>query len=57
MNMSYCRFENTLMDLRDCEEHLYDSDLSENEVRARSKLVDLCAQIAESGIKTETDEN
>jgi hypothetical protein len=46
-NMSYCRFENTLSDLRDCEEHLFDEDLSQDEDRARRRLVELCREIAE----------
>jgi hypothetical protein len=44
-NMSYCRFQNTLRDLRDCEDHLYD-ELSEDETRARRRLVALCQAIA-----------
>ena len=45
-NMSYCRFRNTVEDLRDCCSHL-DDDLSENEdeARARIRLVDLCQRI------------
>jgi len=44
-NMSYCRFQHTLADLRDCGEHLHD-DLSQVEVEARSKLIALCKEIA-----------
>ena len=44
-NMSYCRFQNTLKDLRDCYEHLDDEDLSEEEKRAKNKLVELCSDI------------
>lgn len=49
MNMSYCRFENTLQDLRDCEEHLDEQvhNLSEDEQKAREKLVKLCKRIGE----------
>jgi hypothetical protein len=45
-NMSYCRFYNTLEDLRDCYDHI-DDDLSdsEEEARARKALVKLCAEI------------
>ena len=46
-NMSYCRFQNTLADLRDCREHINDSNLSEDESKARQKLVRLCKDIAE----------
>lgn len=48
-NMSYCRFQNTLEDLRDCYDNL-DDDCSEKrqEARARIKLVELCQQIVDS---------
>jgi len=47
-NMSYCRFENTLHDLRDCWENFEDpqDELSESEKKARKKLVELCREIA-----------
>ena len=48
-NMSYCRFANTLRDLRDCNEHLWDNDLSEDEEKARKRLIELCREIAEDG--------
>lgn len=38
-NMSYCRFENTLADLRDCHENMHDDELSEDE-GALNPLVD-----------------
>ena len=38
-NMSYCRFQNTVGDLRDCAEHIHDDDLSEDEQRARKRLI------------------
>jgi hypothetical protein len=44
--MSYCRFSNTLSDLQDCEDHLEDDDLSEEEEKARKWLIELCARIA-----------
>lgn len=47
--MSYCRFTNTLADLRDCEESegMYDEDvLSEEEKKARAALIKLCKRIA-----------
>lgn len=45
-NMSYCRFENTWQDLRDCERHLdEDDDLSEDEKKYRTKLIKLCQDI------------
>lgn len=45
-NMGYVRFQNTLSDLRDCNDHLFDEDLSEDEERARRQLINLCLDIA-----------
>jgi len=46
-NMGYCRFRNTLNDLRDCEPHMDDAGkLSEEEKEARLKLIELCEAIA-----------
>lgn len=47
-NMSYCRFENTLADLVDCQEHLEDPviDLTEEEQTSREMLINLCREIA-----------
>ena len=45
-SMSYCRFRNTLSDLRDCYDSMDNSDLSTEEVEARRRLVNLCAEIA-----------
>lgn len=55
MNMSYCRFNNTAIDLADCLcvteefETLTDlrADLSCNEYRAAERLYSLCQQYAE----------
>lgn len=44
-NMDYCRFENTVKDLRDCADHLEDDDLSEDEEDARMELIALCQEI------------
>ncbi len=46
MNMSYCRFENTSIDLQDCLDHLDDQDLSASEQKFRARLIYLCQQIA-----------
>jgi len=48
-NMSYCRFKNTLGDLYDCVEHMYEDvdDLSDTEAEARVQLIRLCCQVAE----------
>lgn len=44
-NMSYVRFQNTVIDLQDCLDHIDDDDLSPKETRARARLVNLCRQI------------
>lgn len=47
MNMSYCRFQNTLQDLRDCYYNIEEvEDMSEEEKSARKKLIELCCNIA-----------
>jgi hypothetical protein len=45
-NMSYCRFENTYEDLKDCYENIDNDDLSESEKKFKDKLVNLCCEIA-----------
>lgn len=45
MNMSYCRFQNTLNDLEDVYEHIEDA-LSSDEHEAREELIRLCTTIA-----------
>ena len=46
MNMSYIRFENTLLDLRDCYHHMDDEELNKTEIMAREDLINLCIDIA-----------
>jgi hypothetical protein len=56
--MSYCRFENTLADLKDCQEKLdgmhsintatLEAELSATELRAARELISTCVAIAES---------
>jgi len=50
-NMSYCRFQNTLIALRDCGDALDEIDgnlaeLSKDEARAADQLIRLCTQIS-----------
>ena len=46
MNMSYCRFENTVNDMIDCINNMeIDEYASEHEKRARKRFVELCAQV------------
>lgn len=48
MNMSYCAFENTYRDLRQCLDILEEGGpTSKDELRYKRELVALCAQIAE----------
>ena len=45
-NWSYCRFENTLRDLRDCYDNMDSDDLSQSEFYARRQMIELCMSIA-----------
>lgn len=45
-NMSYCRFENTLQDLRDCYNNMQ-TNLSKDENEYRMQLLELCTSIAQ----------
>lgn len=47
-NMSYCRFQNTVEDLRDCEEYLDSNNLSESEDSARDRLIAICKRISDA---------
>lgn len=60
-NMTYCRFRNTLGDLRDCADALDEmggdlSDLSKEEARAAAALIKLCLQIGEDYSEPEDDD-
>lgn len=52
-NMSYCRFENTLRDLQDCEyalDNIYDEvgEMSDRERNSMLDLVKLCKTISDN---------
>lgn len=52
MNMSYCRIENTLMALKECEEAFAEEcdpfeKLSDDERYAATRLLRLCRQLAD----------
>ncbi len=50
-NMSYCRFQNTLMDLRDCKEALEEEELlkkGSDEHRAMLRLIEVCQDIVDN---------
>ena len=57
--MSYCRFENTFRDLQDCYQEMdgieFDQ-LSETEQRYRTKLIELCKDIADDFCTDEDSE-
>lgn len=46
-NLSYCRWENTLTDLKDCEENLLEefSSISKEEYHNKASLIVLCKKI------------
>ena len=46
-NMSYCRFENTLGDLRDCRENIDEPVFSREEAIARRQIVAIAHLIAD----------
>ncbi len=47
-NMSYCRFQNTLSDMLDCQMALEDGkELSKEESSARESLLQLCRELAD----------
>ena len=44
--MSYCRFQNTYLDLQDCYENMVNIDeVSSDEKRAHDRLIELCKDI------------
>ena len=57
-NMSYCRFENTYGDLKDCVEALEENkleDLSDRERKFAERMKDLCKEYLEL-IETEEED-
>jgi phosphoribosyl-ATP pyrophosphohydrolase len=44
-NMSYCRFQNTLADFKECAEVIDETGLSKDENRARIKLIEEAAEM------------
>lgn len=47
-NMGYVRFQNTLSDLMDCEDHFNDKSLSEDEHADRAEMVLLMVRILDN---------
>lgn len=54
-NMSYCRFQNTAKDLRDCWENIFD-ELEWEEFKAREQLISYCKMIIDDVWDTEFEE-
>lgn len=58
-NMSYCQFENTYQDLKDCADALDEceslSDFSESEKKYAKKILALCARLADYTEEFEED--
>ena len=46
-NLDYCKFENTLADLRDCYSDMSEPQKGSPEYFARRRLIKLCMDIAE----------
>ncbi len=46
-NMGYCRYENTLKDLRDCYDHWNEEPESEDEHKAKARMLKLVKEMAE----------
>lgn len=56
-NMAYCRFRNTLSDLRDCFEHIDTPVTSDDEEEmARQRLIELCKNIADRYAEDDEDD-
>ena len=56
-NMSYCRFTNTLADLRDCQNNMEDEDLSPAEQKAKESLIALCKRIGDDWSEYDEDDD
>ena len=46
-NMSYCRFENTMSDLRDCLRHINSEAENNYDEEARWEMIQLFTEVAE----------
>ena len=59
MNMSYCRFQNTVLALQQCQAD-WDGDgeypLSRDEQRAKKQLIQMCRDIAEMEDEEDDDD-
>jgi hypothetical protein len=52
--MSYCRFQNTLIDLRACRDALIEEEeLSDDEQRAMKALLLVCKQVIDAAARLE----
>jgi hypothetical protein len=55
--MSYCRFRNTLEDLRACDEAMDEDDIGEEEKAARTKLLKLIYCMARDWLDEDGEPN
>jgi hypothetical protein len=55
-NMSYCRFENTVYNLRDCYDNLANK-LSKDENCARRELIEMCFDIVKECMDNQCESN
>ena len=56
-NMSYCRFQNTLSDFRDCARNFFEDELSVEEHNARRKLLlEMIELFVELDVSIDSDE-
>lgn len=57
-NMSYCRFENTYADLKDCYDAMANGidNLSETEKEYFEKMVEMCKNIADDFHQEESED-
>ena len=59
-NMSYCRFQNTFLALKDCAKYLDqddNDDLSPEELHAKNNLIALCSKISDDARREEQEKN
>lgn len=54
--MGYCRFQNTLKDLKDCLDNITDN-LSYDEHKARERMIKVCQDIIDSKDNGDIPEN
>lgn len=56
-NMSYCRFENTYLDLQDCIDNMHKKCNNDRDERYRKRLLEEIKKLVESGEVDEALDN